>query len=171
MNDNNEMAHDQGITPVEAYPHIVKKIGMTWGTHELDVYINHLMTDSRDGQRKGFPVGVTDQLLFLQELNKMVRAIDAARKLKVPLRDAYNTVDKQDRGAELGDAREDPLVAQDQYAREEREFTRIAHPPVDRNEGGGFGQWVFSLLTNKAVLFLVALYVAYKVLAPFFHAG
>lgn len=154
---------------IEKFPHAQKRICMLWGTHELDVYLNHLLTDTRDGQRKGFPVEVTGELLFLAELNKLNRAIDLARKLKIPLSEAYHKVDKQDRGGELGD---DPLSGRDQFAREEKELGARARPARKAEEGDGLfamlGKGVFALLTSKLVLFLVALFLAYQYVLPLF---
>lgn len=146
---------------------------MAWGTQELDAYINHLLTDSRDGQRNGFPVEVTAELLFLVETNKLVRAIDMARRLKIPLKEAYQKVDLQDRGSQLGDPKNDPLVARDMYAREEPELGVRARPGKRaEQEGDGFaamlGRGVFALFTSKAVIFIVMLFLAYQYLLPLF---
>lgn len=147
---------------------------MAWGTQELDAYINHLLTDSRDGQRSGFPVEVTAELLFLVETNKLVRAIDVARRLKIPLREAYQKVDKQDRGSQLGDTdMVDPGMGRDQYARDEPELGVRARP-VRRAEqdSDGFaamlGRGVFALFTSKAVIFIIFLFLAYQYLLPMF---
>lgn len=114
---------------IEAFPHVIKRICMLWGTHDLDQYITHLMTDTRDGQRRGFPVEVTAELLFLAEINKLIRAIDLARKMRIPLGEAYQKIDKQDRGGELGD----PIYAlsgRDGFAREEKEIgVKPQRPP------------------------------------------
>jgi hypothetical protein len=145
---------------------------MLWGTQELDGHINHLLTDSRDGQRSGFPVEVTADLLFLAELNKLNRAIDLARKLKIPLREAYRKVDKQDRGGELGD-QADPLSGRDNFAREEKELGVRARPAARKNEEADslfamLGKGVFALFTSKAVLFLIVLFLAYQYILPKF---
>jgi hypothetical protein len=156
---------------IEKLSHVQKRICMTWATPELDGYINHLLTDSRDGKRSGFPLEVTAELLFLVELNKLVRAIDVARRLKIPLKEAYQKVDLQDRGAQLGDPKNDPLVARDMYAREEQEFGTVARP-VKRVEQKGdgfaamFGKGVFALFTSKVVLFIIAVFLAYQYLLP-----
>jgi hypothetical protein len=155
---------------IEKFSHVQQRVCMLWGTHELDVYLNHLMTDSRDGQRKGFPVEVTAELLFLAELNKLNRAIDLARKLRIPLSEAYHKVDKQDRGDELGD---DPLSGRDQFAREEKELGARARPATKGSEEAEglfalLGKGVFALFTSKAVLFLVALFLAYQYVLPLF---
>lgn len=157
------------ISEIEKFPHVQQRICMLWGTRELDGHINHLLTDSRDGQRSGFPVEVTAELLFLVELNKLIRAIDLSRKLKIPLREAYQKIDKQDRGADLGDPT-DPLSGRDQFAREEQEFGARPRPVRKREEAEGFfaalGKGVFTLFTSKAVLFLIALFLAYQYILP-----
>ena len=81
---------------IERIGHIQKKICVLWGSPELDAYINKLLMDSRDGQRQGFPVQVTQELLFLAEFNKFIQAIDLARKLKISLRDALQKLDQVD---------------------------------------------------------------------------
>ena len=47
------------------FPRVLEKITQLWGTEELEVYINELMMDSRDGQRKGFPHTVASELMYL----------------------------------------------------------------------------------------------------------
>lgn len=142
---------------IEAFPHVRNRICMLWGTHDLDQYITHLMTDTRDGQRSGFPVEVTAELLFLAEINKLIRAIDLARKLQIPLREAYQKVDKQDRGADLGDPL-DPLVARDTVGREEREIG-VRPQPVEHarpsESSGGFFAVVGKLAIVLLILYLV----------------
>lgn len=156
---------------LERFLHVKKRICMLWGTQELDGYLNHLLTDSRDGERKGFPVEVTAELLFLAELNKLIRAMDLSRKLKIPLREAYEKTDKKDRGAELGDLA-DPLSGRDSFAREEQELGVRSRSVRKAEESDGFlatiGKGVFSLFTNKAVLFLVALFLFYHYILPLF---
>jgi len=156
---------------IEKFPHVQKRICMLWGTQELDGHINHLLTDSRDGKRSGFPVEVTAELLFLAELNKLIRSIDLSRKLKIPLREAYQKIDKQDRGADLGDPT-DPLSGRDSFAREEQELGVRPRPVRKAEESDGFfaaiGKGVFSLFTSKAILFLVVLFLAYQYILPLF---
>ncbi|WP_126447067.1 hypothetical protein [Sulfuricystis multivorans] len=151
---------------IEAYPHIRNRICMLWGTHDLDQYITHLMTDTRDGQRSGFPVEVTAELLFLAEINKLIRAIDLARKLQIPLREAYQKVDKQDRGADLGDPL-DPLVARDSYAREEREIGVKPQPVTHIQHSEGSSGGLFAVVGKLAVV-LVVLYLVWQFILPLF---
>jgi hypothetical protein len=144
---------------IERFPHVIKRICALWGTHDLDQYITHLMTDTRDGQRRGFPVEVTAELLFLAEINKQVRAIDLARRLQIPLDEAYQKIDKQDRGRDLGD----PLLSTDIYARQAGEFTFPSLPTAGRipqqSEGGGFFALVGKLAIALLVLYLIGLFL------------
>lgn len=151
---------------VEAFPHVVKRICAVWGTHDLDQYITHLMTDTRDGQRRGFPVEVTAELMFLAEINKLIRAIDLARKLQIPLREAYQKIDKQDRGADLGDPL-DPLVARDGIAREEREIG-VKPQPVTHVQHSGESSGGFFSMVGKLAIVLLVLYLVWQYLLPLF---
>lgn len=164
---------------VERIGHIQQKVCMMWRSPELDTYLNALLMDSRDGQRQGFPIEVTQDLLFLTEFNKYVRAIDLARKLNIPLRDAYQKVDTEDR-AKTGSGLDDPMSSGDSYSREASLLgigstkTRASNTtaPDEDSVGTSLGKMVFTLLTNKVVLFLIALAIAYKVLGPYlFKAG
>ncbi|MFN0040532.1 MAG: hypothetical protein ACKVP2_13555 [Burkholderiales bacterium] len=56
-----------------AFPHILDRIGLLWGTPELDTYFQHLMLDDR-GNRSGFPPEVMRELAFLFELSIKYRA-------------------------------------------------------------------------------------------------
>jgi hypothetical protein len=167
----NSIPPRDSASAIERFAHVQKRVCMMWGTRELDVYINHLLTDSRDGQRSGFPVEVTAELLFLAELNKLIRAIDLARKLQINLREAYHKVEQADHGTGgLGD----PLAGRDQYAREDREIGAKPRPVVVRKEeekenfATTLGKGVFALFTSKAILFLIALFLAWQYVLPLF---
>lgn len=47
------------------FPRVLEKITQLWGTEDLEVYLNELMMDSRNGQRKGFPQAVASELMYL----------------------------------------------------------------------------------------------------------
>lgn len=151
---------------IEGFPHVINRICGLWGTHELDGYISHLMTDTRDGQRKGFPAEVTAELLFLAETNKLIRAIDLARNLRIPLSDAYQRIDKQDRGFEVGDPIE-MLVSRDVSGRSARElgFTPPPSPPpspVAASTPTGAGGSSFFAQLGKLALVVLVLYLAWR---------
>ena len=46
------------------YPHLVQ-IDELWGTRDCREYINRLMNDTRDGQRRGFPGDHARTILLL----------------------------------------------------------------------------------------------------------
>jgi hypothetical protein len=47
------------------HPHIGKSIQIFWGHEELSLFINRIVTDSRDGNRVGFSQEVSDALFKL----------------------------------------------------------------------------------------------------------
>jgi hypothetical protein len=162
---------------VERIEHIQKKVCMMWASPELDAYLNSLLMDSREGKRQGFPVEVTQDLLFLAEFNKFVRAIDVAKRLRIPLKEAYQKVDFDDR-TKSGTGLDDPLSAGDVYAREaslmgigNSRNARASSSPAEKKEegnvGASFGKMIFSLLTNPVVIFLIVLAIIYKIVSPY----
>lgn len=48
-------------------PHIADKMLIFWGTEYFPNYVRHLMLDTRDGKRKGFPKDVLTAILELQK--------------------------------------------------------------------------------------------------------
>jgi hypothetical protein len=88
---------------VERINHLQQKICMLWAKDQLDTYLNEVLLDTRDGARQGLPVDVCSEMLFLQELNKRVRAIDLAGTLNVSLDEAYQNIDQHDRGYSVFD--------------------------------------------------------------------
>ena len=47
------------------FPRVLEKIQQLWDTPSLEVYLNELLMDTRDGQRKGFPHEVASEILRL----------------------------------------------------------------------------------------------------------
>ena len=52
----------QGINPY------FRPIAKTWGTTEGLAYLKHLLRDTRNGQRTGFPLSIAREILFLLDL-------------------------------------------------------------------------------------------------------
>lgn len=50
---------------VEQMPHIMQALLRTWRTREAQSYLFKLLRDNRDGTRRGFPLGIVDDLLML----------------------------------------------------------------------------------------------------------
>ena len=62
------LAKNRHLALIESrYPHIAKAIAVRWGTPDVKTYINSLFTDTRDGNRKGFPTEIYDALLEIYE--------------------------------------------------------------------------------------------------------
>jgi hypothetical protein len=162
----NTPAFSSEACAIERIGHIQKKICMLWGSPELDAYINKLLMDSRDGQRKGFPIEVTQELLYLAEFNKMARAIDLARKLKISLKDAHQKIEQADIDPD------NPMAGgggrTDRGTPELGRPASAARPKKDSgNAASSFGQMIFTLLTSKAVIFLIFLAITYKLVSPY----
>lgn len=97
------------IAQLEHLPHLTEKLTALWRTRELNTFIHRLILDSRDGERRGLPVEVADELLFIAEINRLVRAQEAAPLLEVGLADALELIDRGDRAAAQHSTRtEDP---------------------------------------------------------------
>jgi hypothetical protein len=67
------MTHDLNavdiIEHLRPYPHIFKFVEENWGTVRLKDYLDNLLMDNRDGNRKGFPTIVSDAILSLSLSN------------------------------------------------------------------------------------------------------
>lgn len=175
-----------GKSALEEMGHLKQKVCLMWGSPELDVFISRLIMDSRDGQRKGLPMEVGAELLFLAKTNKIIRAIDIARAQKVPFRDAMQMVEEGDEKRLEADTFDNPMVSRDTIVRERgpdrrsQEERRAAAraEASDRRSGqerrrtGGsnptVGDRIFGLVFSKATLFLIAFALTAKLLWPFF---
>lgn len=156
-----------GACAMERYPHISQRLCGIWASRELDLYLHHLITDTREGQRKGFPADALQELMFLVEFNRLIRAIDLARSKKIPLREAIGKIEAQDMGIGYGD---EAANSRDQFVREgpdlSRQKSEVKREPASRkkaaqkvrpsNEGGGRFVQIMLLL---ALLFIIYLLV------------
>lgn len=96
MDDASRLKPDHAA--LERMSHLCSKTCMMWGSHQLDVWLNEVLLDSRDGERHGLPPEVCSEMLFLLELNKSVRAGDLSATLGIPYDEAYSKIDMHDRG-------------------------------------------------------------------------
>ena len=118
---------------LEDIAHLTAKICSIWGTAELDTYLSGLFMDARDGARRGLPVPVAEEVLFLAQTNKLIRAMDLARLQAMPLREAYRLVDEGDQARLRVDALDDPSVSRDTITRENRSAAGRDRRSVPRN--------------------------------------
>jgi hypothetical protein len=167
---------DKDQCALEALGHLQRKICLMWGSPELDVFISRLIMDSRDGQRQGLPMAVGAELLFLAQINKIIRAIDLISQQNLSLKEAYRIVDQGDQKRLEADALDNPLVSRDTVSRREERRTgserrstssKTQHAPAD-GPFALFGQMVFRLVFSKAMLFIIALALTIKLLWPYF---
>lgn len=77
---------------LEGMPHLLYKIQALWNTRSLNTFISHLLMDSRDGKRAGFPFGIARELLFVAKTNLIVRAQEAAPLLSIGLDEAMELI-------------------------------------------------------------------------------
>jgi hypothetical protein len=84
------------IAALESVGHLQEKVERMWGSPELDVFIRTLFMNSRDGERQGLPLEIAAELAFLAKLNRVIRALDAARRLSVSLDEAFRLIDEGD---------------------------------------------------------------------------
>lgn len=64
-----------GLRSLEEYPHIIHRIGETWGTTVGLDYLYDLVHDTRAGQRHGFPLEVVEELTLLIHVQEDAYAI------------------------------------------------------------------------------------------------
>ena len=86
------------VAAIESTPHLLARVQMMWGTRDFNAFVGTLFVDTRDGARKGLPVEVAEELLFLSPLDKMRRALDLATRLNMSVKEAYQLIEREDQG-------------------------------------------------------------------------
>lgn len=162
---------------LEDIVHLTRKICLMWGTPELDTFLSRLITDGRDGDRRGLPAKVAAEVLFLTQTNKMVRAIDLAKKLDIRVEDAYRLVDGSDQACLQTDALDDPLVSRDTITRGNRSVElperysaklpkgRSAKPGAG-SQAQGLGELLMMLVRSKWLALVIILVLAVRFVWP-----
>lgn len=161
-----ESAQSSGehVCALEAFPAILKKISMLWGTRELDKLIQDLILDSRGGARQGFPMETAHELLFLAECNKHVRALDVAKNMNISHKEAFRMVDSGDQAHLPTNNWNDPSVSQDVAHHQHhsntmsRPFAPVPEPAVrydDPDKGLGLFFWIGLLFIFLVVIKLL----------------
>ena len=72
LNENDLSIEDllRKLPTVGTFPHIQVGIVKSWDTSEDGAYMKHLLRDTRNGQRTGFPLSIARELLFLLDLQE-----------------------------------------------------------------------------------------------------
>lgn len=84
---------------IEDLPHLVEKMCALWNSRDLNQFVDRILMDSRDGERRGLPVEAASELFFIAKLNGLVRSMDIAEKLQVSLGEADDILSTGDRAA------------------------------------------------------------------------
>lgn len=100
LREKNIGAQSDCTASLESMPHLLHKIQALWRTRDLNTFISHLLMDSRDGSRAGFPIEVARELLFLAKINLILRAEAAAPLLGVSLGKAAELLFQGDQAAQ-----------------------------------------------------------------------
>lgn len=106
------------IAAIESLPHVEGQIVHLWKTRALNTFIHHLLLDTRDGGRRGFPRDVAGELVFIAEMNQLVRAQEAAPLLHLDVEEARALIARGDLAALRADGLADDPWAADPGARE-----------------------------------------------------
>lgn len=161
----NENTMINSPSALEAMPHICKRVCMTWGSFDFDAYVNSLVMDSRDGERKGLPMAVGAELLWLQDVNKLRRALDIQERLGVSLRDACAKVQMEDaalKSKESKDVWGNPSRGSAQRVPQ----MASSRQPHNRDEENTLFRWVYRAATSKYSILLVVAIFTYKAVWP-----
>ena len=57
-----------GHLSLESLPHIMTRIMSTWGSRQCLSYLEHLLTDNRDGKRMGFTLPIVREIMLLRDI-------------------------------------------------------------------------------------------------------
>jgi hypothetical protein len=104
--------------------------------------------NSRDGERQGLPLEIAAELAFLAKLNRVIRALDAARRLSVSLDEAFRLIDEGDQ------ARFEE--AQRPVAEESLVFVSRRQEPPE----GSFARFWRILAESNFIVYLIASVIA-----------
>lgn len=154
---------------LEDITHLTRKICGIWGTPELDTFLSGLLMDARDGARQGLPMAAAGEIVFLAQINKMVRAMDLTRTLNIRIEETYRLVDEGDQARLKIDALDDPLVSRDTVTRPGRLTEVSARRPATLSAGSqakGLGELLLMLIRSKWLAWAVILVLSVKLLWP-----
>ena len=157
---------------LEEFAHLRQSMCALWGTAEFDAWARSILMDTRDGARRGLPMEAARELLFLQRLNREVRALEAQERLGVDWESARSLVEQADARSACASPWMDPSFSAgsgklgrsgEREAQLEEQARRRAPRPAPKAKACGIGVW--ALL--KAAAFLAAAGFAAKFLKGF----
>ena len=168
MNPSPQIPQSEARAALEDITHLSRKICAIWASPELDSFLSKLIMDARDGARQGLPVPVAAEILFLAKTNKIVRAMDLSRTLKVNYDRAFTMVDEGDEARLRIDPLDDPLVSRDTITRIDRTAATAARSTAPRaaSQAHGLGQLLLMLIRSKWLVWTIILILGIKFLWP-----
>jgi hypothetical protein len=63
---------EQAERGLEAFPHLIQRLIVVWGTPESRPFLEHLLYENRDGRRNGFSLAAYEDILFLRQLADLI---------------------------------------------------------------------------------------------------
>jgi hypothetical protein len=151
---------------LERMPILQAKICGTWGTQELDSFLNTLVMDSRDGTRAGLPVEVAEEVLFLTSLNKAVRAIDLAKQNGIKFEAALELVSRGDDARHMADVWDNPNSSLGTTLRKNSR-SEVSRRELHVGERVNFIEFLTMLVINKWVLGAIIVVLTVKAFGGF----
>jgi hypothetical protein len=88
-----------GKAAIESMSHLTSKITSLWMSRDLNTMIYEILLDSRDGDRQGLPFEVAKELMFVAQMNLLMRAKEAAPLLGITVGEASNLIAQGDQAA------------------------------------------------------------------------
>jgi len=173
VNPKSPSARDESRAALEDIVHLTQKICGIWGSDDLDTFLSHLVMDARDGARQGLPVAVATEVLFLAQLNKMVRAIDLGKKLSMSAEEAFRRIDEADQARLRIDPLDDPSVSRDTIIVRSDRINYAAEHHARVRSGGqaqGLGELLMLLIRSKWLAWAIVLILGLKFLWPTIRA-
>jgi hypothetical protein len=84
---------------IESMSHLTSQVVSLWMSRDLNTMIYEILLDSRDGNRQGLPFKVAKELMFLAQMNLLMRAKEAAPLLGITVGEASNLIALGDQAA------------------------------------------------------------------------
>jgi len=154
---------------LEDIGHLTRRICGIWGSPELDTFLSGLLMDARGGSRKGLPVEVAAEILFLAQTNKMLRAMELSKKLSLHVGETYRMVDEGDQARLKIDPLDDPLVSRDTVTRGNRATAAPARCSAESGAGDqlrGLRELLLMLIRSKWLVWAIILVLGLKFFWP-----
>ncbi|MBP9119028.1 MAG: hypothetical protein KBF58_13250 [Methyloversatilis sp.] len=167
----NPASSSESRAALEDIGHLTLKICAIWGTEDLDTFLSKLVMDARDGERRGLPVAVATEILFLAQVNKRRRAIDLGKKMSMDPDAAYRLIDEEDQARLRIDPFDDPSVSRDTVITRTDRGNRAPERQMPTNGSQIQGLWelLLMMIRSKWLVGAIVLVLGVKLVWPIFR--